>query len=121
MRALIVDDDEDTRDLMVAVLEMHGAVVSVAIGGAHALAVFDLLGPHILLTDLAMPGMDGLALVRELRRRGDLATALVLISGHSGSSDVRRALASGFDAHLTKPVEVPALVALVRELTTSHR
>jgi len=118
VRALIVDDDQDTRDLMVVVLEMHGAVVSVASGGAHALAVFDSLGPHILFTDLAM---DGLALVRELRRRGDLATALVLISGHSGSSDVQRALASGFDAHLTKPVEVPALVALVRELTTSHR
>jgi CheY-like chemotaxis protein len=72
--------------------------------------------PHMILLDLAMPGMDGF----EARRRlhdgsGDIGAYLVAMTGFGNEEDKRRTRAAGFDAHLTKPVELDALVALLNE------
>jgi len=76
----------------------------------------------VVVSDLAMPTRDGYALLRALRGRG-LARGLVTVAltAHARQEDRERALAAGFDAYVTKPVEPSALAALVRELVERRR
>ena len=121
VRVLVVDDDQDGRELMQEVLETHGAAVSLAADGNEALEVVVLADPHVLVTDLAMPRMDGLELARRLRARPYVCPALVLVSGYAAQADIRRALAAGFDGHLAKPIELDTLVAVVEEMARVRR
>lgn len=121
VRVLVVDDDDDARDLMMTVLEMAGAIVAMAASGAVALEVFDSFAPHAVVTDLSMPGMSGQEMMRELRTRAArVPPAFVLISGYSGAPD-DEAAGGAFDAQLTKPVDVRALVATLERLATERR
>jgi PAS domain S-box-containing protein len=124
VRAIIVDDETDARELVQAVLELHGAQV-IAFGSAQE--ALDLLTdesaprPSVLISDLAMPDEDGLSLIRNLRgwergRRGKALPAIAL-SAFGQTEDRTRALLEGFQLYLTKPVEQDELVMAIRSLT----
>jgi signal transduction histidine kinase/CheY-like chemotaxis protein len=115
IRVLVVDDEEDARELMAAVLRQHGAVVTVAADVPSALHVFDGAPPDVVLSDIALPGRNGLDLARELRARPAMDATLVAVSGFSGTEHVDRALTAGFDVHLAKPVDPAELVTVVRD------
>jgi PAS domain S-box-containing protein len=119
LHALIVDDEADARELLAAVLEHHGATVSRAASADEAL---DLVGrgrPHVIVSDIAMPGIDGYELMRRVRALDEThggATPAAALTGFARPEDGRRATDSGFDAHLAKPVDATQLVRTVRQL-----
>jgi CheY-like chemotaxis protein len=120
LRVLVVDDDDDSRELMVMILRRAGAELASARDGDTALEVFGRWAPQVVVSDLAMPGSDGCALVSEIRARDELVTALA-VSGFTSENDAQRAIEAGFDGHLAKPVDAATLVEAVHQLSLRHR
>jgi CheY-like chemotaxis protein len=116
---LVVDDEDDARELFAMVLESCGAKVSIAANAAEAFAVLQRERPQVLVSDIGMPGEDGHSLIRRVRALsaadGGVIPA-VAVTAFTGAADRARALAAGFDLHVGKPFEPVALVAVVRRL-----
>jgi PAS domain S-box-containing protein len=116
LRALVVDDDRDTRELLAELLREHGMQVMVTSSGAACLDALDQEVPDIIITDIAMPGLDGFEMMEQVRgrtpERGGLVPAVAL-SAYARREDRERSLASGFEAHLSKPVDVEELIATI--------
>jgi PAS domain S-box-containing protein len=118
-RVLVVDDNRDAAESLGMLLEMENCAVSVAYDGVQALESLDSFKPNIALLDIGMPGMDGYELARRIRatRRGR-ELLLVALTGWGQADDKKRAIDSGFDEHLTKPVD-PDLLTRVLHNTRS--
>ena len=119
LRVLVVDDEADTRDLLVTALERCGAQVTAVPTVPDALAAFDRLLPDVLLSDIGVPGEDGYSLIRKLRARsaelgGNVPAAA--LTAYARSEDRIRALAAGFQAHLAKPIDPAEVVATIAAL-----
>jgi two-component system CheB/CheR fusion protein len=112
---LLVDDDDDTRDLFEFFLASRGAKVVVARSGSEATTALDGMKPDLVLLDVGLPGEDGYALVRRLRALGHTFPAIAL-TGHTGAANRAAALEAGFDAHLPKPVNLDTLADTISEL-----
>ena len=119
VRILVVDDEADMRDLASFVLSQRGAQVTTAASAMQALTIMAQTLPDVLLCDIAMPDMDGYALVRQLRRwppeRGGRIPAIAL-TAYAGEYDQQQALAAGFQRHVSKPVEPETLVRVVAQV-----
>ena len=119
LEILVVDDDPDALTLIREILEAAGAEVIGADSGRAALSALDARTPHAIVTDLGMPGMDGFELLARLRqspmesRRNIPAAAL---TSYARSQDRTRCLNSGFQMHLSKPIDPKELVAAVATL-----
>jgi len=124
VRALVVDDDSDTRELLAEVLRSRGVVVTAAASVDEGLAALDREVPDILLSDIAMPDRDGFDLIRRVRERppdrGGHVPA-VAITAYARPEDSERSLASGYQMHVTKPVDMDELLATVASLTATGR
>jgi PAS domain S-box-containing protein len=122
LQILVVDDEEDMRDLVQVILEQQGAQVTVASSATEALMLFDRQPPDILISDIGMPNMDGYMLMQQIRQRspqqGGLIRAIAL-TAYAGEYDQRQALQVGFHKHISKPVEPEALVNAISELMIS--
>jgi CheY-like chemotaxis protein len=119
LKIVVVDDEPDTREILSEILHEAGATVATAASLAEALALCDHFRPDLLISDIAMPGGDGYALVRQLRRRGPRrggGVPAIAVSAHAREEDRRRALAAGFVRYVTKPVEPGDLLSAVREV-----
>ncbi len=105
-RVLIVEDGLDARESLRLLLEHAGHVVETAEDGATGLAKLQSFRPEVALIDIGLPGLDGYALARLARERPETAAIrLVALTGYGQEDDRQRALAAGFDLHLTKPVD----------------
>jgi CheY-like chemotaxis protein len=116
---LVVDDDDDARELMLEALVGHGARVSGAASAAEALAVVAEERPDILLSDIGMPGEDGYSLIRRIRTLAPCDGGTIpaaAITAYNRSEDRLLALDAGFQLHLAKPVDPSDLVAAVVRL-----
>jgi CheY-like chemotaxis protein/two-component sensor histidine kinase len=115
---LLVEDADDTRDFLAAVLTQHGATVAAVGSAAAARESLARRTPHVIVSDIGMGGEDGYALIREIRARGDEARAVpaVALTAYAGVEDRRRALRAGYDIHVAKPVDPDELIAVVAEL-----
>ena len=117
LHVLLVDDAPEVVEVMSMLLEAEGAAISPFTDAAQALAaaherVFDLI-----VSDIGMPGMDGHQLIRALRPLpGYARVPAIALTGYGGSQDAKKALACGFDRHLSKPVTYDALIDTIREL-----
>ena len=123
LRVLVVDDDRDIRDLVIAALSHHGARAAAVGSGADARRVFAKSPPDVLVCDIALPDEDGVALIAELRRRGrdqGGAVPAVAMSAYARPEDRDRALAAGFQRYLAKPVDMLELIAVVAVLHREH-
>jgi len=120
---LVVEDADDTRDLVVAVLAQHGATVVAVESVPAAHAAIARGAPDVLVSDIGMRGEDGYTLIREIRRRVDAVRTVpaIALTGYAGAEDRRRALREGYDVHLAKPVDPDELVAIVVELAPTAR
>jgi CheY-like chemotaxis protein len=122
-RILVVDDNVDAADMLRDVLVARGHDVQVAYNGPDALDLAMSFRPQVALLDIGMNDMDGHELAGRLRREPTTAEMLlVAVTGWGQEEDQRRAIAAGFDAHLTKPADADAIVALIAQRTvTSDR
>ncbi|EYF06516.1 ATP-binding protein [Chondromyces apiculatus] len=119
VRVLVVDDEPDALELTRRVLEEQRATVSTALSGPEALRALRANTPHVLVSDIGMPGMDGYTFIREVRASGDIALRdlpAVAMTAFARPEDRRRALDAGFHAHMAKPIEPAELVAIVSTL-----
>jgi signal transduction histidine kinase/DNA-binding NarL/FixJ family response regulator len=117
VRILLVDDDDDILQSLCELLELAGCRVTAAGSPAAALAI-DLGRIDVVVADIGLPGMTGWDLIRKLRRRRSDLPA-VAMSGYGTENDRRASRDAGFDAHLTKPVDVNELIATIRALTAA--
>ncbi|MEA5447029.1 PAS domain S-box protein [Leptolyngbya sp. CCNP1308] len=119
VRILVVEDEADARELLVFVLEQSGATVTAVTSAAEALRQLPDLGLDILISDIAMPEMDGYMLVQqvqaELAQRGQRCKAMAL-TAYASDIDQQQALAAGFQRHLSKPFEPAELVDAIATL-----
>ena len=118
-RLLLVEDDPRIRAALVLGLVDQGYEVIEAGSGESALRLLDRDAFDVVLLDLMLPGMDGFAVCRAVRSRGDLPT--IVITARSGSEDVIRGLEAGADDYVTKPVVPSELAARVRALLRRAR
>jgi PAS domain S-box-containing protein len=113
-RVLLVDDNADAADSLRLVLDMQGHMTEVAYDAASALLAVERFGPDCVLLDIGLPVIDGYETARRIRSLpGGERLRLIAITGWGQQEDKERALAAGFDAHLTKPADSAALSALL--------
>jgi CheY-like chemotaxis protein len=108
-RVLVIDDNADSTDSMVTMLDLLGHVARGAYSGSQGLAEAQVFGPDLVLLDLNMPDMDGFAVVRQLRERFGQRLTVAAMTGYGRQGDRRATRETGFDAHLTKPVGLAQL------------
>ena len=119
VRILLVEDDEDSRDITRLALEAHGAVLVAVSSAREAVAALESEAPDVVVSDISMPGEDGHALLRKVRglplTRGGRIPAIALTALDSREARVASRDA-GFHYHLTKPVDANKLVEIVAGL-----
>lgn len=113
MRVLIVDDDTATRLLLKKVISNEGYRVDEASSAEFALALVSQNKYHVIVTDITMPGKDGLELLAEVKKR-DPMTQVVMLTGEVTMSRTLQALELGATDFLLKPVEVEELLMIIR-------
>jgi signal transduction histidine kinase/CheY-like chemotaxis protein len=119
LKVLIVDDVEDTRDLMQVLLQNQQAEVLAVASGAQALVLLRLERPDLLLCDIGMPHMDGYELIRALRSlpaEFGGATPALAVTAFARPEDCQRALDAGYNGYLAKPVALGELLAAIERL-----
>ncbi len=121
-RVMVVDDNRDAADSATAILHLLGHQAECAYTGQSAVELARRFLPGVVLMDLAMPGMNGFETLRLLRAQpGNEHLFAVAMTGYGSGDDRRRTEAAGFDAHLTKPVELNALIAILNEQSRRQR
>jgi two-component system response regulator GlrR len=108
-RVLLVDDEADLLSLWKLRLEGNGYQVSTALSGEEALAKFSMVNPHLVITDLRMPGIDGVALFEAIRKKNK-AVPVIIITAHGSISEAVEATRHGVFSFLTKPIDGKELI-----------
>jgi two-component system CheB/CheR fusion protein len=119
-RVLIIDDNRDAANTMAMLLEELGGATRMAHDTASGLEAFEEYQPDIVFLDIGMPGIDGYEACRRMRQRPSKAIVIVAVTGWGQAQDKQRALEAGFDAHLTKPVDLEALARILAANPPSH-
>jgi signal transduction histidine kinase len=114
-KVVVADDNEDSAEMMRALLEIDGHEVEVAFDGPSAVELIGRVRPHAAVLDIGMPGLDGYEVARRVRA-GDRAIFLIAVTGWGQDSDRVRAQDAGFDTHLTKPADPDAIRKLLAAL-----
>ncbi|MBD1837759.1 PAS domain S-box protein [Coleofasciculus sp. FACHB-64] len=124
VKLLVVDDEVDTRELIVFILEECGAQVRAVASAAEALEALPQMKPDLLLSDIGMPEMDGYMLIRQIRAKsaeqgGEIPA--IALTAYAGETDHQQILKAGFQKHLTKPIEPDELAVAIASLMSSTR
>ncbi|MBW8895269.1 MAG: response regulator [Acidobacteria bacterium] len=116
IRVLAVDDDQDSRELILLTIRGAEGNVMVVSSAARALDAIATFRPHVVISDLAMPGMDGYALVQAIVAAVANPPVMIAMSGHVTERDLQRSREAGFAPHLAKPADYERLVQTIAEL-----
>lgn len=120
LSVLVIEDNADVRHMLKTLLELEGHDVESAVDGLQGLEMIELYQPDVALVDIGLPGLDGYELARQVRGNPENENVyLVALTGYGERKDRRRALQSGFDAHLAKPVDLEDLLRLLAECSRS--
>ncbi|AKU97549.1 two-component sensor histidine kinase [Labilithrix luteola] len=123
LHVLVVDDDDDARTFLATALGSWGCLVEVADSASQALALLEQSPPDVLVSDIAIPGEDGYALIEKVRalppHRGGLVAAVAL-TAHARGEDRKRAIVAGFQRHVAKPVDAAELVTIIRSVASAR-
>jgi signal transduction histidine kinase/ActR/RegA family two-component response regulator len=110
---LLIEDNADTREVLKLMLEVEGAAVETAEAGEAGVRAAAQRPPDAVLCDIGLPDIDGMEVVRRLRRTHPGALRCIALTGYGQAEDVRQAIDAGFDAHLTKPINLDQLMTLL--------
>jgi signal transduction histidine kinase/CheY-like chemotaxis protein len=119
LNVLVIDDEPECRNLVAAVIGHHGGNALTADSVAAGLAQFNAHAPTVVICDIGMPGQDGYAFARELRKREESSgrwTPVIALTAYARAEDRARILAAGFQVHMPKPVDPLELAAVVAGL-----
>jgi two-component system CheB/CheR fusion protein len=120
-RVLIIDDNRDAANTMAMLVDELGGSTRIAHDAGSGLEAVQEYQPDIVFLDIGMPGIDGYEACRRMRQRpSQKAVVIVAVTGWGQPQDKRRALQAGFDAHLTKPVDLEALARILAASPRSH-
>ena len=124
IKVLVVEDDEDSRELLCELLKLAGAQVLGAQSTMAALDVIEGFGPDVLISDIGLPQEDGYVLIRKVRdlekKRGTGPLPAIALTGYTQREYAERIRAAGYQAHLTKPVEPECLVDTIQAATSGN-
>lgn len=115
LRLLVVDDEPDGCEILARLLRQAGAEPALAGSADEAHNLARAISPHVIISDIGMPGRDGYQLIRELRAQ-QVDTPAIALTAFARPEDIRHALAAGYQAHLSKPIDPPKLLAMVQQL-----
>jgi len=124
VNVLVVEDNNDSRDLIEFALKQAGATVTAVASAADAVAYLECNRPDVLISDIAMPETDGYQLIQQIRateQREDRHIPAIALTAHAKPEDRSRSLVAGFQQHITKPVESATLIAAVAQLMKQHQ
>lgn len=124
LEILVVEDEPDSLEFIEMVLKQEGAQVRTAQSVREALTLVEQYLPEVLVSDIAMPGEDGYSLIRQLRERGSngqKTIKAIALTAYASGSDRHRALESGFEMYLAKPINPDDLLKAVAKLANSPR
>jgi CheY-like chemotaxis protein len=117
-RVLLVEDNQDAAEALTMLLELFGHQVTAVSNGLAAIDVAPKGGFDVALVDIGLPGIDGYEVARRIRMMPTMKTmTLIALTGYGQETDKQRALSAGFDEHLTKPVKIEQL----RAVLSGHR
>jgi signal transduction histidine kinase len=119
LRVLSVDDQQDTRELITLALARYGAEVKASDSASTALQLIKEWRPHVIVSDIGLPGVDGYDFVRQLRELetdGERIPAIA-VTGYAGAVDESKALDAGYEVHLSKPIELNKLVSVIAKVS----
>jgi two-component system, chemotaxis family, CheB/CheR fusion protein len=120
-RVVLIEDLADSRQMLQSLLEIEGHTVLTAVDGESGYELVLAERPNVAVVDIGLPGMDGHAVARRVRlAAGGDSIKLVALTGYGQQGDIAKSLESGFDAHLTKPVDPDQLMRLIQEITSSR-
>jgi len=124
LRVLLVDDDDDARELAATVLSHHGADVHTAASAEEALVRLREGKPDVIVSDLAMPGQDGFSLIKQVRAgavAGAASVPAAALTAYARDTDARKAIGAGLQLHAAKPIAPGDLVEPVVTLSGRYR
>lgn len=114
IRVLCVDDNHDAADSLALVLRLSGLDAETAFDGTSALRTAEWFAPHVCVTDINMPGMDGYELARRLREHTESRPLLLIaVTARTTDGDRRLSADAGFDLHLIKPADPEELIRAI--------
>ncbi|HET6977724.1 MAG TPA: ATP-binding protein [Pyrinomonadaceae bacterium] len=119
LRVLTVDDQQDTRELIALALARYGAEVRASDSAAMALQMIKDWKPHVVVSDIGLPGTDGYDFMRQVREfegEGERIPAIA-VTGYAGAVDESKALDAGYEVHLSKPIELNKLVTVIAKVS----
>ncbi len=124
IEVLVADDEVDSLEFAVFVLEQYGAMVRAARSGVEAMQIAAELKPDVLVSDIGMPRIDGYMLLREIRSWPEVAGGqipAIALTAYAGEFDRQQTAAAGFQVHLSKPIDPIELVAFVARLANEFK
>jgi signal transduction histidine kinase/CheY-like chemotaxis protein len=120
LSVLVIDDEDDARDILGVVLREYGATVTTASSANGAFERLSSIQPDVIVSDIGMPDSDGYAFIRTLRQSAVSSalaqTPALALTAFARKEDAERARMAGFDSHVSKPVDPAILVSVVAEL-----
>lgn len=115
-KILVVDDSDDTREMMAKLLELESFTVVTAEDGSAGLDTADAERPDLIITDVNMPRMNGIEMIRRLREQVGFATVPIMAITAYGNGVAKEALEAGANRAATKPIQFTELVIEIKEL-----
>ncbi len=120
LRVLLVDDQDDVLNMMHLLMRHQPYALATANSGSMALEVAADFAPHVVVSDIGMPEMDGYEMMSNLRRMDQISPfKAIALTGYDDTAGDERAAAAGFDVHLTKPVNWDELFDTINQLSAS--
>jgi CheY-like chemotaxis protein len=120
-KILVVDDSDDTREMMAKLLELESFTVVTAEDGSAGLDTADAERPDLIITDVNMPRMNGIEMIKRLREQDGFATVPIMAITAYGNGVAKEALEAGANRAATKPIQFTLLVVEIKELLAASR
>jgi signal transduction histidine kinase/ActR/RegA family two-component response regulator len=118
-RILVVDDNQDSAEMMAMLLELFGHQVRMAHDGVQAVETSATFEPHVVLMDIGLPRLNGYEAAQQIRAHAGFQPILIALTGWGQDDDSKRSAAAGFHSHLVKPVDPDVLAKLIRDVSSS--